>query len=200
MGHKIKLSQKRKDQIKKKWDTLNTSVLNKNERRYLQLVVNGKNSAKKNVRFEGRYLSGRIVNIIEKVAERKGITLKKYLAENKESVDMLIETGSVTTQKKPEAVIDLIEAQHKKTVNVFNGTNKFRVDKMKLVEQVIMLQQYAASNTTMVQIGLPVKVYLDGQIEITMPYDIDYSDMDAEQLEQLFDDLEIFYIKSDKAE
>lgn len=196
---KVKLSQERKEFLKTNFDSLKKSELSGEDRRYWTLINNGRNRVKKAVRFEGKFIGGELVGTLQKVAERKGISLKSYLKENEREVEKLIESGYTYLQKQPETVIDAIHSSTKKTVEVWDGESVKRVSKMEAIERIANLQQWAASNTTMVQLGIMTKFYLSGKIRINLPPADSFDDMNEEEFENLLDELEIWYVKSDKA-
>lgn len=196
MGKKIQLSNRTKEAIKRDVETINPDRLNKEERRYWQLVVNGKNSAAKNVRFEGKYLAGHIVNVIEKVAEKKGLSIDNYLEANRDAVNSLIEKGYTETERRPDTVIDLVSNMNRKTIEMDTGNGIVRVSKEQAMQAIANLQQALSSSSTVVHIALPVKLFKNNKVRITMPYEDDYALI--ANLESTLDDLGIFYVISTK--
>jgi hypothetical protein len=197
MSKKINLSQSQKDQLKKDFNSLRKADLKGEELRYYTLIQNGKNSAKKNVRFEGKYLAGRIVNIATVTAKKQHIPLEKYLDENRESVRALIESGFVLANVNPDALIKTIEERTQKHVSVNDGNGISRVDRATAIEALAMLKQFAASNTTIVYMELPTKYYLDNKIEISVPFPEQYEDMTGEEFIEFLDNFGTDYIQSD---
>lgn len=198
---KLSISQSRKDFLKANFDSVKKSDLQGDEKRYWTLINNGKNRSKKGVRFEGRFIGGELVETIKKVAEKKGVSVNTYLKQNSEEVERIIESGYTFLQKQPETVIDAIHGSGRKTIEVFDGESVRRVPKMQVIERIVKLQQWAASNTTMVQLGIPTRLYLSGKIRVNLPPSSDFSDdMDEEGFEALLEELEIWFVKSDKAD
>lgn len=201
MGRKPQLTTSRKEYLKENFDSINKADLpNKDEQWYYSLIANGKKSAKRNIRFEGKYLSGQIVEVISKVAERKKLSLKKYLEQNREGVHTLIDQGYTVTERRPDAVNDLIAGQKKKTVEVDDGNGITRISKAEAIERIVKLQQFAASNTTIVSLGINTKVFTNNRVRVTIPSPEFYEDMTPEEFEEMLDELGIYYVKSAKAE
>lgn len=194
--NKLNVSQARRDEIKENFSTLNKSNLSGDEKKYYTLVENGKRSARNNLRFEGRYLGGEIVDIIKKVAERKEMKLQDYLNANAVAVHNLIDKGAITQDRRIDATIDSLAAIKRKNIEVDDGNGISLMKRVDAIEQLARLEQFAASNTTIVQIGLKFSVYKDNHIRITIPPPEYYENFTPEEFEEMLDALGIFYIKS----
>lgn len=161
-------------------------------------VKAGKAAAKKNLRFQGRFISGKIVEVVKSVARKKRVKIQDYLNQNKEAVLALIESGFTQTAKTAEAASEIVEDLRARTVQVDTGNGIVRQSKAEAIKDIQLLKQYAASNTTIVALSIPVKIFLDNRTRITVPNPEDYEDMDGEDFENMLDDLGIWYVKSDK--
>jgi len=196
--NKLNVSQTRRNEIKENFSNISKSDLTGDEKKYFTLVENGKRSAKNNLRFEGRYLGGEIVDIVRKVAERKEMDVQDYLTENRAAVHNLIEHGAIEQERRIDATIDSLAAIKRKTIEVDDGNGITRMRRVDAIEALAKLEQFAASNTTIVGIGLSFKVFKDGHIRVKIPPPEFYEDFDADQFEEMLDELGIFYIKSPK--
>jgi SNF2 family DNA or RNA helicase len=219
MGKKINLSQNKKDFLKKNFDKIKKPELSGEQLRYYILIENGKRRAKNSVRYEGRYLSGEILNIIQKVADRKGISLNRYLDQNKEDVGMLIESGFTQIFKRVDAVIDLVAASKKRTIEIVRdpeGIIIHKVRKLDAIAELSEFQNYVKGNSDIVELLIKVKIFKTGKIRIALPWkrkqrgeDLDigednepdvpfYEDYEGEALTDFLDDYDdIEYIESD---
>lgn len=184
--------------MKANFDSLKKSQLEGDELRYYKLIENGKRSARQNIRFEGKYLGGEIVDIIRKVAEQKDMSVKEYLKANEDAVNNLIESGYTMQERRIDSTIDSIAAIKRKTVEVDNGETVERMTRAEAIERLAKLEQFAASNSTIVSIAINFKLYKTGKIRVTLPTPESYEDMTAEEFEDMLDELGIFYIKSPK--
>jgi DNA-binding PadR family transcriptional regulator len=196
--NKLNVSQSRRNEIKENFSSIRKSELTGDEKKYFTLVENGKRSARNNLRLDGRYLGGEIVDIIKKVAERKEMPLQDYLNENREAVHNLIDKGAIEQERRIDATIDSLAAIKRKTIEVDDGNGVTRMKRVDAIEALAKLEQFAASNTTIVGIGLSFKVFKDGHIRVKIPPPEYYENFDADEFEQMLDDLGIFYIKSPK--
>jgi hypothetical protein len=194
MSKKLRVSQSRREYIKNNFSNLDKSNLKGDEKRYYTLVENGKNSASKNVRFEGKYLAGNIVDIAHKVAERKGMSLDDYLHTNRDQVNMLIESGYTQTSKQFDKAIDVVSNLKRKTVEVDTGDGIVRMTKMQAIEQLAFVEQYVKSNSKTAMIATKVKVFKNGKVRVTIPNIDVMIEMTNEELEEYldgYDDIDI---------
>ena len=198
MGKKLNVSQTRRNEIKENFSSIKKSELNKDERRYYVLVENGKRSARNNVRFEGRYLGGEILDIARKVADRKGLSLDDYLSQNREAVNSFIEHGFTSHERAIDKTIDSLAAIKRKTVEVDDGNGIVKIPRAEAIERLAKLEQFASSNTTIVAIAPQFKHYKTGKFRIVVPPPEYYEDFSAEEFKEMLDELGIFYVDSPK--
>lgn len=201
MPKKINLSQKKKDHIRYNFHKIDKSNLSKEEQRYYTLVNNGKQSAKKNVRFEGQYLSRKseLYKIVEKVADKKGLDVQTYLDTNKDHVEQLVEQGATTVFKRVDSAIDITNDLSRKTVLVDTGNGIVRMSKNDAIEKMALFQQYVASNSSIVMISTKMKTFLNGKVGMTIPDPEDYEGLEGEELENFLDQFDdLHYIVSAK--
>jgi len=203
---KLNVSDERKEFIKKNYNALknfSNQKLMGDERLYFARIEGGKKAAKRNVKYKGKYLGGELFEIVKKVADKKGLTPREYLNKNESAVDMLLESGFTSTSKRVDDIISIIQNQTRKTIEVEapDGTVYKRVSKQKAVENLAMFQQLIASNTTVVEMGLNVSVFLNGKVRVQMPLisDADFEEADEESLTELLEESDAFFVKSDPA-
>lgn len=200
---KLNVSQKAKAFIKDNFAGLDPDTLPQQERRYYNLVKAGKARAKKAPRVEGRYIGGKVLELVEQVAERKGVSVKEYLADHSEEVADMVNNGYIKHEgKRSDSVVELLEASRRKYIEVETQHGVKRVPKLEAIEALKLFEQFSASNTTIVQLGVPVRVYESGKIRITI---VDVSDIENEAKDEgetdqyfinMLDDTGVFYIDS----
>lgn len=167
---KIKLSQSRKDYIKKNFAKLKKANLSGESLRYYNLIKAGKKSAKQNIRIKGKYVGGRIKEIIIKIAKARNISPQKYIDENIEAVTGLIERGYTTISKNIDRTIELVANSRRKKVEVSDGEGGTKnMDKLEVIESLAMFQNYVKSNSNIVMLAVKVKTFPSGKIAITIP-------------------------------
>lgn len=196
---KVNLSSERKEFLKTNFNSIVPGALKSaDELRYYNLIKAGKMRAKNSIRLEGKFLSGEIVNIIKKVAEKKGLSLKKYIDLNSADIIKLIESGFTQVWKEFDKAIDLVGNGRKKIFFIDDGNGLIKMLKIEVIEQLALLENYAKSSSDIVAIFTLVKVYKTGRMELTIPQDYDGYSYDS-----LYDYLDLFdgidYIISDKS-
>lgn len=201
---KLNVSQKVRDFIKLNYDELDPDTLPKQERRYYNLVKAGKVRAESAPRVKGRYLGGKVLELVEQVAERKGVTVADYLADHSEEVADMVNNGYIKHEgKRSDSVVELLEATRRKYIEVETQHGVQRIPKLEAIEALKLFEQYSASNTTIVQLGVPVRVYESGKIRITI-VDVRGIEKEAKESEEgetdyflrMLDDNDVFYIDS----
>jgi hypothetical protein len=192
MTRKINISQVRKEELKNSdLSKKQINQLSNEEKRYYQLIENGRKSAKSNVRFEGKYLAGKIVEISQKVADRKNLSLDEYFRQNREAVNELIEKGFTHTSKNIDNAIDQISAMKRKTIEVDTGDGIVRMDKKKAIEQLSLLENHLKSQANVAYLATIVKVFKNGKIRVTIPEDFeDYFGDDLFDYLDTFDEID----------
>lgn len=202
MPKKINLSARTKQAIKDRYTELVKSPatlakLNDDERAYFNKVKGGKTRAASSIRYEGKFLGGEVVNLINRVADRKGVTIEQYMETNSKAVEGMIERGYEAISKNPEDTSDIIKGYRRRKLDVDTGNGIVKMDKLTAIQNVQLLQQWAKSNTAIAALGIDVKIYKTGRIGATIPEPATYQDMTPKQFKQLLDDLGIWYIESD---
>lgn len=196
---KLQINQERKNFIKENFSTIKKSSLSGDDLRYYNLVGAGKQRAKNSVRFEGKFISGEIVDIARKIAKAKHISLNKYLDENKEAVRNFIESGYVETSKQIENSIDILLNSKKKTVEVDTGNGIVRMGRKEAIKRLAEFEQHIKTSTNVAMIATHVKVFKTGKIRLTIPDDFEEYDGD-----ELIDYLDLYdgldYVESKKAD
>lgn len=198
---KINVSDKAKAFIKENFAELDPAALPAPERSYYNRIKAGKARAASAYRVNGRYIGGEVLTMIESVSTRKGITPDEYIEENRDAIVDMIESGYTRSEgKTPDSVIDLVSNSRRKYFEVETQDGVQRVTKAEAIELIATAQQYITSNTTIVSVGLPVRVYTSGKVRVTVP---DFrakrfknNDEALDELENTLDDLDIFYIDS----
>lgn len=203
---KLQVSEERKRFIKENFNALknfDNQKLKGDEALYFSRIAGGKKAAKKNLKYKGKYLGGELFQIVQKVATKKGLSAREYLSKNEAAVDMLLESGFTSTSKRVDDIISIIQNQKRKTIEVEDrdGNVFKRFTKQKAIENLAMLQQLVASNTTVVEMGLNVSVFVNGKIRVQMPVisDADFEEADEENIDAMLEDSDAFFVKSDPA-
>lgn len=195
MSNKINLSEKRKQFLKQNFDKLNKEDLKKDEQRYFQLILNGKNRLKRAVRFEGKFISGEVVEISKKIAEKKGISVQRYFDDNKEAVRQYIESGFTELSKNPERAIDVLRASNKRHVLVNDGNGLVRVPRNEAILRLALFEQHIKTNSNVVYMETNVRVYSDGKLQVTIP--VDFQNYEGDELIDYLDEFdELTYVES----
>lgn len=196
---KLNISESRKNYIKSNYGKIKKSELTKEEKIYYTLVENGKKSAKNNVRFEGKYLSGEIIDIAKKVAKNKGLSLDTYLHSHKDQVIKFIDSGYIVTSKQIDNSIDILHNSKRKTVLVDTGNGIVRMNKRQAIEKLALFEQHVKSNSNVVMLATKVRKYKNGKLQVSIPEDFeDYTDSDLVDYLNEFDAID--YVESIKAE
>jgi hypothetical protein len=191
------LSEKRKQWMRKNFSGIDPGNLANLERSYYNKIKAGKARAKKAIRIEGKYLSGEILDIVAKVAVSKGKTTQEYIDENREAIVTLIHTGYTHVSKDIDKAIDVISDMKRKTVEVDTGNGIVRMTKQEAIEQLSTFQQHVKSTTNIVMAATTIKTYKNNKIEITIPDQSDYEDLEGVDLIEFLDGFpELFYIRS----
>jgi len=203
---KLQVSEERKRFIKENFNALknfDNQKLKGDEALYFSRIAGGKKAAKKNLKYKGKYLGGELFQIVQKVAAKKGVSAREYLQKNEGAVDMLLESGFTSTSKRVDDIISIIQNQKRKTIEVEDrdGNVFKRFTKQKAIENLAMLQQLVASNTTVVEMGLNVSVFVNGKIRVQMPVisDADFEEADEESIDEMLEESDAFFVKSDPA-
>jgi hypothetical protein len=192
---KFVLSEKRKKFLKRNFEKVRPDSLSKAELSYYNKIKAGKTRAKKAIRIDGRYLSGAIIDVIAQVAHRKGVSIQKYIDENKEAIIKLIEEGYTHTFKTIDNAIDIVNNLKRKTVEVDTGNGMVRMGKNETIALLSEFQQHVKSTTNIVMLATNVKVFKNNKIRLTIPEN--FPEYIGENLKDYLDEFEdIHYIES----
>jgi len=200
---KLNVSDEARQFIKENFADLDPAALPAPERSYYNKIKAGKARASSGYRVDGRYIGGEVLNMIESVSARKGITPDEYIDDNREAIVDMIQSGYTRSEgKTPDSVIDLVNNSRRKYFEVETQDGIKRVTKAEAIELIATAQQYVTSNTTIVNLGLPVRVYTSGKVRVTVPdfrakrFKKGNEAQELEDLENTLDDLDVFYIDS----
>ncbi|HEX7904829.1 MAG TPA: hypothetical protein VF487_13215 [Chitinophagaceae bacterium] len=197
MGKKILLSQRTKDAIKRDFSKLDPKRLNKDELAYYNKVKAGKKRHKGAILFQGRYVGGDILRMAEKIAPKKGLTVQEYFNKHNDEVKRFLEGAPLGDEKSPDALIDLVSNLKSKTVRIQDDDGNIeRWEKNEVIETLSLIEQFAASNTDIAFLGIPVSIRHDSSIVISLPAQDEFMYTDAELFEDVLDSFGISYIKS----
>jgi len=199
MANKIQLSQRTKDAIKGNFDSVPFEKLNKEEKRYYNLVKAGKARAATGLKIKGKYLPVWLADKFQKVAERRGMTTKEYIEKNKNEVERFAETGfMISAPKRHDVVIEVLE--QKKSVFVDTGNGIVRVSNFEAIQMIMQLAQHCFSTSNIVLLLFRMTMYISGKIQITCPEQNDYINLIGEQFTDYLLDFapEIQFIESDR--
>lgn len=196
MGKRLKISERTKAKIKAGFSKIKKSSLKGDSLRYYNLIRAGKARAKA-PRFKGQFLSGKMVEMVEKIAKQKGVSVKKYLDENKLAVNALIESGYTGTFKPVDAAIDIVTAYKGRYILVYDGDGIVKLKKSETILRLAEFQMFVFSTTLVVMLATFVRVYESGKLGLCVPADYDqYEGTEMIAYLDLFPD-DIFYIISD---
>lgn len=202
MAKKINLSQEVKNYLKQNFDTVRAARLSKDELSYYNKIKGGKAAARKALRIGGKFLSkdSPILEYIEPIARSKGLTVKRYLLENRESVQNFIDNGYDIAQRRSESYMNDLEQMKTKYVYVEDSEgNVKRMSRIQVMKNIADLKQKASSLSTIVSIAIKTKVYLDGKIVYVMPSTEEIEDIETgEDLINILDNHDCAYIESEK--
>ena len=208
MAKKINISQKRKDEMKISFSSLQKSSLIGDEKRYYQLIENGKNAAKNTPKIRGRYLSGNLLTMTKKFAANNDLTPVQYVAKYNKQVTDMYDKGYTALYRSPENLVADIDNNAYKTVTFKDNKGRTeRVSNEEAALRVVLFQQFMVSNFNVVWLTPMTRYFENGRTEITLPTDAELvrmqdkyeslnEDEQDEFLNDFLDDYQIEYGKS----